>query len=301
MSRSISLAGTVKDAVLTWFYLFKAVSFFRLFRCVCCLIEANVDTAVLRVANLTSGYNEPMDEENVSPRKTVLRKIRNELAYELIFVVACLALAISFNLKIVLAVVLTCLKFAIPDFVTASLVFRHDPSRAHGAGVGFLFLAMGMLRASLFAFIAMLVACVVIMPVFAGLAGRNQIAIGLGTGFVCAFGFLGSVFPLSFVAVVIARFSSVRLSFASQLTQLRRSSESSRGKIELSVSQSIKRISVASGIGLTVCLIGCLFLFPLEGAVLALVLPIMLSAFVMPFIWMVFMALTILPEDAGEI
>ena len=243
-----------------------------------------------------TGTNEPED----LPRRPWLRRLRNEVAFEIAFVVFCFALAIGLQLKIILVVVLTCLKFAIPDFVTAYLVLKHDPSRAHGLGVASLFLANAMTKASLFAFIALFAIVTLIPNNFA--VGQNLIGTGLMTGFVCAFAFLASSFPPSMAAVIIARTNRIKLSYASQLTKLRRASSRARKnqkEIELDVGTSINWISVKSALGLTVCLTSLLFLMPpnVNGILNLVFMVIFASAFTLPFVWIVFMANSITPED----
>lgn len=232
--------------------------------------------------------------------RPLLRRVRNEAIFEIAFVAICFCLAIGLNVKIVLAVVLTCLKFAIPDFVTAFLIVKHDPSRAHGIAVAFLFLATGMARASQFAFIALMVTACLLVPMFAGWVGGQFFAIGLGTGFVCAFLFLASVFPLSLVAVLIAKTQNLKLSFASQLTKLRRMSEKKRRElppnkqVKLDIFRSINVISIAAAAGLAVCSVSALFLMPKIGPI---GLVFVLGAFVLPLLWIPFMATAIMPEE----
>lgn len=238
-------------------------------------------------------------EQRVLQYHLFLKKLRNEFVFEIAFVVTCLALVIGLQLKIVLAVVLTCLKFAIPDFVAAYLVLKHDPSRLHGIGVAFLFLATGMARASQFAFIALFASACILAPAIAGQVGRQFAALGLFTGFVCAFSFLASVFPLSLIAVIIAKKWSIKLSFASQLTKLRKANANARSKwkeVFLDVGRSVTVISMASAAGLTVCLISLLFLLPPKGFFNNIaVLVTMLSAFVLPLALIPFMAISLKP------
>ena len=239
-------------------------------------------------------FDSPPDSDKTT---TVFRKVRNELAFELAFVVLCFVLAIGLNFKVVLAVALTCLKFAIQDFVTAYLVVKNDSSRAHGVGVAFLFLATGMARASQFAFIALFFSACLILPFIPGMAWRKLFAIGLGTGFVCAFGFLAFVFPLTLIAVLIAKKANIELWFASELTKLRRSSDAKRAKIKLQISRSVGILSMVSGISLAVCLIGLLFLMPQQGVVLDLALILLLGAFALPIPWIITMIKIIIPPD----
>lgn len=215
----------------------------------------------------------------------ILRRLRHELMLEIGFVVVCLILAIGLDGKIALAVVLACLKFAIPDWVTAYLIVRYDPSRGHGMGLAFLFVATGLVRASVFAFIALIIGASLFVPVFAQLGWRNPAAVGLGTGFVCAYGFLATVFPLVLAATLISFFSETKLSFASGLTQLRRRSCENRKTIRLNVETSLNRMGVASGISLAVCIISLLFLKPLGDRNMAVAL-VLLASFILPFIWM---------------
>lgn len=224
----------------------------------------------------------------------ILRRLRHELMLEVGFVVLCLALAIGLEGKIVLAVVLACLKFAIPDWITAYLVLRFDSSRAHGIGVALLFVAAGLVRASIFAFDVLLIGVILFVPVFAQLGWRNPAAVGLGTGFVCAFGFLATVFPLALAATVVSFFSNTKLSFASGLTQLRRRVDGNGKEIKLDVASSLNRMAVASGISMAVCTISLLFLKPLGDQNNAVAL-VMLASFIMPFVWMPIFVLTARP------
>ena len=200
----------------------------------------------------------------------ILRRVRHELMLEIGFVVLCVALAIGLEGKIALGVVLACLKFAIPDWITAYLILRYDHSRAHGAGMALLFVVWGLVRASGFAFIAMLIGAFLFEPVFAQLGWRKPAAIGLGTGVVSAFIFLGAVFPLTLAATFVAFRADMKFSFATGLTRLRRKSESDSNPVVLDIENSVKKIAVASGISLAVCVTALLFLLPFREGDIAI-------------------------------
>ncbi len=229
------------------------------------------------------------DTEPSLPTK-VLRRVRNELAIEVVFVVLCFVLAISLNGKVAIAVVVACLKFAIPDFVTAFLVWKHDSSRRHGIALALLFMATGMARASQFAFAAgLLIACTII-PWLGAMGMGNIGAVGLGVGFVCAYGFLASIFPLTFVAAAISYVSKTRLYFASGLTKLRRMNDSmenksKRDQITLDVEKSLRVLATASGISLAMCIVGLLFLIPQNAIGNAAVPAVMIAGAILPFVW----------------
>ena len=235
--------------------------------------------------------NEPI---NSDPRRStdlplssrVLRRVRNEFMLEIGFVLLCIVLAIGLEAKVALAVVLACLKFAIPDWITAYLVLRYDPGRAHSLGMLLLFVAAGLVRASVFAFVALFAGAFLFEPVFAQLGWRNPAAVGLGAGFICAFSFLGTVFPLTLAATLISFVTDTKYSFATALTRLRRRSESDQSSIELDIESSLNRMGVASGISLAVCITGLLFLLPLDDVGPAFGLTLLAAAFVLPFVWM---------------
>ena len=242
------------------------------------------------------------DNEEPSLPAKVLRRIRNELAIEVVFVVLCFVLAISLNGKVAIAVVVACLKFAIPDFVTAFLVWKHDSSRAHGIGVALLFMATGMARASQFAFAAgLLIACTVI-PWLGAMGMGNIGAVGLGVGFVCAYGFLASIFPITFVAAAVSKFSKTKLHFASGLTKLRRiidnaQNENKRKQVTLDVERSLGVLATASGISLAMCIIGLLFLIPQNAMGNAAVPLVLISGAILPFVWIPVFAILVSPAS----
>ena len=223
----------------------------------------------------------------------VLRRLRHELMLEIGFVAICLMLAIGLEGKVALAVVLACLKFAIPDWGTAYLVLRYDPALAHGVAISLLFFVTGLARASVFAFAALLIGACLFVPVFNQMGWKNPAAVGLGAGFLCAYGFLASIFPLTLAATAISFLTSTKLSFADGLTKLRRQVGEQRDLTRLDVVASLRKISFASGISLSVCLISLLFLIPLEKGNSILVLLLMAGSFILPFVWMpVFVSVT---------
>ena len=225
------------------------------------------------------------ESELTSRSQRVFRTIRNELAFEVVFVLICCILAIGLNIKVTIAVVLLCLKFAIPDFVTAYLVFQHDPSRSNGLALAFLFMATGMARACQFALIALLTLGCVVVPFLGPIGVGNLAAIGMLTGFVCTFVFLACVFPLTFLAYVVSVLSGNKYLFAAGLTKLRRSSTEKKSSIELKPEISIRKLGVASGISLSVCLISSLFLIPFWVNIGPEILLLVVAVFVSPFFW----------------
>ncbi len=216
----------------------------------------------------------------------ILRRLRHELMLEIGFVAICLMLAIGLEGKIALAVVLACLKFAVPDWGTAYLVLRYDPTFAHGVPVSLLFVATGLARASVFAFAALLIGAFLFVAVFNQMGWRNPAAVGLGTGFFCAFGFLASIFPLTLASTAVSYLTSTKLSFAGGLTKLRRQVGERREMVRLDVPGSLRKIGFASGISLSVCLISLLFLLPLGKGNTVVALSLLAGSFILPFVWM---------------
>lgn len=225
-----------------------------------------------------------VDGKDKSVRSGALQRIRNELTIEAVLVVVGFALAFGLTTKIMLAVVVTCMKFAIPDCITAWLVLRHDSDRWHGIAVAFLFAAMGFARASIFAFV-ILFAGVAVMIMLGGPAGAGQLlTAGFGAGAICAYGFLAIVFPLAFSAAMIAWRTGTKLEFAAGLTKLRRSkSDADRSKVNLEVWPGLKFVGIASGLSLVITMI--LPLTVMQGELFALIF--VLGAFLSPPIWMV--------------
>jgi len=221
--------------------------------------------------------------EDSTGRRSTLRRIRNELAIEALLVVIGFALAFGLTTKIMVAVAFTCLKFAIPDWITAWLVVRCDPDRWHGRAIGLLFVALGFLRASIFAFAALIIILGSTL-LSEGPPGKLAAA-GFGTAFLCAYGFLATVFPLSLLAAIIAWKTNNKLEFAMGLTKLRRSNGASQSQISLDVWQGLKFVGIGSGVSLAVTLIAPLIVLP------SLIFGF--AAFIAPFVWMpIFWSLT---------
>ena len=223
------------------------------------------------------------NDREESSQSGPLRRIRNELTIEAVLVVVGFALAFGLTTKIMLAVVVTCVKFAIPDCITAWLVLRHDTDRWHGIAVSLLFVAMGFARASIFAFVV-LFAGLAVMLMLGGPAGAGKfVTAGFGAGLICAYGFLATVFPLAFCAAFIAWRSRMKLEFASGLTKLRRSnSDAERSKVSLDVWPGLKFVGIASGLSLAITMVLPFFVF--KNAMFPLIY--LLAIFLSPFIWM---------------
>ena len=213
-----------------------------------------------------------------------LSRIRNEVAIEIVLVVVGFTLAFGLTTKIVLAITVSCIKFAIPDWITAWLVLRSDPDHWYGKAVTLLFVAIGFTKASIFAFIVFF-AMLGVTILLRGPGGQLW-AVGFGSGFLCAYGFLAVVFPLCLAASIIAWKTDKKLEFAAGLTKLRRSAASSRLKVDLDVWKGLKLVGVSSGLSLTVTLI-------VPMTVVHNIIPFLL-AFVSPFIWMpIFWSITV--------
>jgi len=213
--------------------------------------------------------------ETSKHRYNSVKRIRNEIAIEAVLVLVGFLLAFGLTTKIVLAVVVACLRFAIPDFITAWLVLRCDPDRWHGIAVALLFVAMGFARASIFAFVVFGV-CICISIPLGGPRGQF-VAAGFGAGFLCAYGFLAAVFPFAFTSAFIAWKNSKKLEFAAGLTKLRRSKGTDRSTVSLDVWKGLKFVGIASGLSLMVTLIIPLTVIPNIGFFVA--------AFIAPFVW----------------
>ena len=205
-----------------------------------------------------------------------LSRIRNELAIEIVLVVVGFALAFGRTTKIVFAITVSCIKFAIPDWITAWMVLRSDPDHWHGKAVALLFVAIGFTKASIFAFIVFF--AMIGATILLGGPGGQLWAAGFGSGFLCAYGFLVVVFPLCLAATIIAWKTDKKLEFAAGLTKLRRSADSNRSEVDLDVWKGLKFVGISSGLSLTVTLIIPMTVVP--GIILFLL------AFVAPFIWM---------------
>jgi len=155
----------------------------------------------------------------------LLRRVRNELAIELSVILICFVLALGLNFKITLTLVLMCLKFAVPDFVTAYLVLTHEDSRAHGFALACFFVATGMFRACVGAWICLVIIAILLMTIFAQVLIGPPVATIIETALACANGLALIIFPLTFVGYVTAKLSGIRVYFAFGLTKLRRTSD----------------------------------------------------------------------------
>jgi len=223
-------------------------------------------------------------------RNSPVKRIWNEFAIEAVLVLVGFLLAFGLTAKIVLAVVITCLRFAIPDFITACLVIRCDPDRWHGIAVALLFAAIGFARASIFAFVVLVVLLCILIPL-GGPPGQFA-AVGFGTGFLCAYGFLMAVFPFAFAATLIAWKTDKKLEFAAGLTKLRRSKEADQQPIKLEVWKGLKFVGIASAFSLAVTLIVPLIVIPSIAFVFA--------AFIAPFVWLPIFWSTTNPQKLNE-
>ncbi len=224
------------------------------------------------------------DLESRHRRNKTLGRIRNELAFEIVFLAIGAALAIGLTTKIMLAVVITCLKFAIPHFITGWLILKHDPDPWHGRALALLFVAMGFFRASFFAFSGLIAGVFLMLIVFGRPVGQFA-NVGFGTGFLCAYGFLAIIFPLALCAACIAWRTGKKLEFAAGLTKLRRNEFAADKEVTLDVWESLKLIGIASGISLSISLI-----LPLTVSRNPI---FFVAAFISPFVWMhVFWSIT---------
>ena len=223
----------------------------------------------------TPPASESQDDVAKDRYSSVVKRIGSELSIEALLVLAGFLLAFGLTAKIVLAVVVSCLRFAIPDFVTAWLVLRCDPDRWHGIAVALLFVATGFTKASIFAFIVFFICLGVSIP-FGGPQGQFAAA-GFGAGFFCAYGFLVVVFPFAFIAAIIALVTRTKLEFAAGLTKLRRRKDTERTEIRLDVWKGLKFVGIASGLSLTVALIIPLTVIQNIGFFFA--------AFLAPMVW----------------
>ena len=229
--------------------------------------------------------------------KQLLRRLKYEFLIETLVAVVCFCLAFGLTFKISIAIVLMCVKFGVPDFVTAYLVVRNDPDRWHGIGVALLFVATGFARSSGFAFTALLICACVLAPILNGWANPNLLFASLTTAAICAFGFLGLIFPLTFAAWLTSAVCRIRLSFARQLTVLRRSTDDVKPTIVLDIGASLGRISIISGFSVSVLAIGCLFIFAINGNVPDMAtLVFTVSAFLLPFAWIAVFNYTVTPK-----
>jgi hypothetical protein len=237
----------------------------------------------------------PYDPEPPSLRGRLFARLRYEFALEAAVGLACFALAFGLTLKISIAIVMMCLKFAVPDWVTAYLVLRADPDRWHGVGVSLLFVAAGFARASFFAITALLFSAMTIIPLLNGLAPRNALGAGAATALVCAYFFLLGVFPFAFAAALVARVSGTKLEFARRLTKLRRSTDIEARKIHLEVENSLALMSYASAVSLSGWVVSTLF-FTGPNALPGWVgLIYLLMTFGMPFLWIWFFVVSTSP------
>jgi len=228
-------------------------------------------------------------------RYSSVKRIWNEFAIEAVLVLVGFLLAFGLTAKIVLAVVITCLRFAIPDFITAWLVLRCDPDRWHGIAVALLFAAIGFARASIFAFAGLIVILCILIPL-GGPQGQLA-AVGFGTGFLCAYGFLMAVFPFAFAAALIAWKTSKKLEFAAGLTKLRRSRNTDQQAISLDVWKGLKFVGIASAFSLAVILIVPLTVTANLGFAN---LGFLFAAFTAPIVWLPIFWIITSPQNQDD-
>jgi hypothetical protein len=226
-------------------------------------------------------------------RRRILGKIRNEFQIEIIVTVVCFLLALGLSTKLIVAITTACLRFALPDAITAVLVLKHDPDRWHGIAVALLFLALGMCRAATVALIAVFAVVFVFMTF--GLVPGKLIGTSMATGLIIVYGFLLLIFPSTFIAFLIAKFANLKLYFAHELTDARRSESETMDTLD--VSASLNLIAIGSAISLSIVVCSSLFIFALfpNAVAGAEVLLVMLGAFVTPPIWIWLFITTVMP------
>ena len=220
--------------------------------------------------------------KEAEPKNSLLGRLKNEFKIEFVVTVFCFLLALGLTTKVVVAITAACLRFALPDMFTAALVLRHDPSRRHGIAVALLFLAMGMCRSASVAFFAVLGIAAFSM-LFKVVPGPVFLA-SLSTCILVVYVFLLLIFPSTFIAFLIAKRSKIRLSFAHELTRLRRSG----GDIdELDEQNSIRLIAIGSAISLSMVICSSVFIYALRPNVQAgpEILAIIFATFTAPFVW----------------
>jgi hypothetical protein len=182
--------------------------------------------------------------------------------------------------------------------VTAWIVAGCDPDRWHGAGVGALFIAYGFLRAAVAA--SVMLACsflgMLVWDIRPGNGNQALIFVSLGTGFLCAYGFLLLTLPLSMFAFCVSWFSARKLSFAAELTQLRQSEGQPDKTTQLNIEKSLRNIAIASGSAATVLWV--LFVGVIARPNMGPFLDFLLLslAFLIPFVWGVVFVSVVAPK-----
>ncbi len=180
-----------------------------------------------------------------------LGRYRYEFAFELAFLLACSIAVLNWNQQMVLALMVACIRLALPHWVTAFSVWKLDPDRWHGIAVASLFISWGFTRAALLGAV-IFVFFVILLSLGGGAARQPWALTGLGTGFVCLFGYLILIFPFSLIAFLIAWRTGTRLDFAIELTRIRRSDGSEENATGVDVAKSIHRVSSASLVSLSI-------------------------------------------------
>ncbi len=229
-------------------------------------------------------------------RRRILGKIRNEFQIELVVTVVCFLLALGLSTKLIVATTTACLRFALPDVITAVLILKYDPNRWHGIAVAFLFLALGMCRAATVALVAVFAVVFVFMTL--GLVPGKLIGTSMATGLIIVYAFLLLIFPSTFAAFVIAKFANLKLYFAHELTDIRRSESESENMDTLDVSASLNLIAIGSAISLSIVVCSSLFIFAMFPNAVAgpEVFLVMFGAFAAPPIWIWLFISSVVPE-----
>lgn len=222
----------------------------------------------------------PADE---APRSGILKRIRNEFRIEFFVALVFFLLGFGLTAKVIVGVIGACLRFAVPDVITAGLVLRHDPDRGHGIAVALLFLAMGMCRSAVVAFCAVM-GFAMIGNLFDLVPGPALLA-SVITCMIIVYVFLLLIFPSTFLAFLVAKYSDIKLYFSHELTRVRRT-----GKGDASmqnVPNSLYMIAIGSGISLSIVICSTLFVYALFPNVQAgpEVLVVILAIFAAPPIW----------------
>lgn len=156
--------------------------------------------------------------------QAALRRLPHEAMIELGVLVLAAGLGFGLTFKVAFSVAAACLRFAIPDIVTGFQVRRHDPDPVHGAACFYLFLALGMWKATRTSLMFVGLFLLVLASV-----NPNQALFDLFVGqctlaMILTLFYLVWVFPLVWLGCRSARRLDAPPLFLPELTRLRRKS-----------------------------------------------------------------------------
>lgn len=227
-----------------------------------------------------------------------LKKLRAEIAFELLLLLACTIAAITWNQKFVLMAIIACIRFGSPSLVTAAMVLKLDPNRWHGIGVACLFTAWGFTRIAIASSLVVIPSTMIFVLLESQGHKIDWALFSISTCYLIVFWALMSIFPFTLAPFLIAWLTKTPLYFAIGLTQLRRAAADERSDIRMDVRRSINYVGFASTASYTLwactVVVQTTSFFKLDELYIALAFPVAITLF--PILWLYLFIFVLRPQ-----